>query len=73
MINTELPNVLSFAAVTEGAQATSRNFWADDIWWRIFHEKGDYELYMKAINNFFQKDVANSTWILFYNYLDIYL
>ena len=44
MINTELPNILSFAAVAEGAQTTSRNFWADDIWWRIFHENGDYEL-----------------------------
>ena len=44
MINTELPNVLSFAAVAEGAQTTSRNFWADDIWWRMFHEKGNYEL-----------------------------
>jgi len=44
MINTELPNVLSFAAVAEGAQPTSRNFWADDIWWRMFHEKGNYEL-----------------------------
>jgi hypothetical protein len=36
--------VLSFAAVAEGAQPTSRNFWADDIWWRMFHEKGNYEL-----------------------------
>ena len=44
MINTELPNVLSFAAVAEGAQTTSHNFWADDIWWRMFHEKGNYEL-----------------------------
>ena len=44
MINTELPNILSFAAVTEGAQTTSHNFWADDIWWRMFHEKGNYEL-----------------------------
>lgn len=44
MINTELPNILSFTAVTEGAQTTSRNFWADDIWWRIFHEKGNYVL-----------------------------
>ena len=44
MINTELPNILSFTAVAEGAQPTSRNFWADDIWWRMFHEKGNYEL-----------------------------
>jgi hypothetical protein len=44
IINTELPNILSYTAVAEGAQPTSRNFWADDIWWRIFHENGDYIL-----------------------------
>jgi hypothetical protein len=44
IINTELPNILSFSAVAEGAHATSRNFWADDIWWRIFHGNGDYVL-----------------------------
>jgi hypothetical protein len=44
MINTELPNILSFSAVAEGTTTNSHNFWADDIWWRIFHEKGNYEL-----------------------------
>ncbi len=44
IINTELPNILSFAAVAEGTTTTSHRFWADDIWWRVFHENGPYEL-----------------------------
>ena len=44
IINTELPNILSFTAVAEGATSTSHRFWADDIWWRVFHENGPFEL-----------------------------
>lgn len=44
IVNTELPNLLCFAGVAEGAQATSHRFWADDVWWRVFHERGPYEL-----------------------------
>jgi hypothetical protein len=36
IINTELPNIVSFAAVTEGAKNTTDNFWSDDVYWRIF-------------------------------------
>lgn len=34
--NTELPNVLSFASVAEGAKSDSHKFWADDFWNRLF-------------------------------------
>lgn len=34
--NTELPNVLSLACVSEGTQTTSHKFWADDLWNRLF-------------------------------------
>lgn len=44
MINTEVPNILSLTAVAEGARTTSRNFWTDDIWWRIFLNKEPYQL-----------------------------
>lgn len=44
LINTEVPNILSLTAVAEGAQTTSRNFWTDDIWWRIFLNKQPYQL-----------------------------
>jgi hypothetical protein len=44
MINTELPNILSFAAVAEGTNTTSHKFWSDDLWWRVFFQKGNYEL-----------------------------
>lgn len=44
IVNTELPNILSFAAVAEGTKTTSHKFWADDLWWRVFHEKGPYRL-----------------------------
>jgi len=44
IINTELPNILSFAAVAEGTNTTSHRFWADDLWWRVFHENGPFEL-----------------------------
>lgn len=46
MWNTELPHVLSFAQVAEGGQTTSRHWWADDLWNRLFrHRKHSYELY----------------------------
>lgn len=44
IVNTELPNILCFAGVAEGASTSSLRFWADDIWWRVFHERGPYEL-----------------------------
>lgn len=44
MVNTEVPNILCLTAVSEGAQTTSRNFWTDDIWWRIFLNKEPYQL-----------------------------
>jgi hypothetical protein len=44
MPNTELPNILTMTAVSEGGQTTSRNFWTDDLWWRIFLNKQPYEL-----------------------------
>lgn len=44
--NTELPNVLSFANVADGAKTTSHMWWADDAWTRIFRPKQDiFELY----------------------------
>lgn len=44
--NTELPNVLSFAAVAEGSQTTSHKFWADDLWNRLFSpRKHIFEMY----------------------------
>jgi hypothetical protein len=44
MVNTELPNILSFAAVAEGTKTESHNFWADDLWWRVFHKYEPYRL-----------------------------
>ena len=44
IVNTELPNVLSFASVAEGALANSNKFWADDIYWRVFMHTGNYPL-----------------------------
>ena len=44
--NTELPNVLSFASVAEGGSTTSHNFWADDLWNRLFSNRKDmFEMY----------------------------
>lgn len=45
MMNTELPNILSMAAVAIGANTSSHNFWADNIWHVIFNNKEeDYTL-----------------------------
>jgi hypothetical protein len=45
MMNTELPNILSMAAVATGANTSSHNFWADNIWHVIFNNKEeDYTL-----------------------------
>jgi len=44
IMNTELPNILSFAAVTEGAKTTSDNFWSEDIYWRIFKNNNPFSL-----------------------------
>lgn len=44
--NTELPNVLSFANVSEGSQTSSHKFWADDLWNRLFGpRKHVFEMY----------------------------
>lgn len=44
MVNTEVPNVLCFSAVAEGASTSSHNFWSDDIWWRLFLPNQNYIL-----------------------------
>lgn len=45
IMNTELPNILSMAAVSTGANTTSHNFWADNIWHVLFNNSSkDYEL-----------------------------
>jgi hypothetical protein len=44
ILNTELPNLLSFVAVSEGASTDSRMFWCDNVWNEIFCNKEDYVL-----------------------------
>ena len=44
IVNTELPNILSFAAVSENTSVNSSRFWADDIYWRVFMHTGNYPL-----------------------------
>lgn len=44
IVNTELPNIIGFAAVAEGAQNTTSRFWSDDIYWRIFLNKEPFRL-----------------------------
>jgi len=44
IINTELPNILSFANVSEAASVNSTRFWADDIYWRVFMHNGNYPI-----------------------------
>lgn len=44
IVNTELPNILSFAAVSENAAVNSSKFWADDIYWRVFMHTGNHPL-----------------------------
>ncbi|MFY8212054.1 MAG: hypothetical protein ACOVLB_05250, partial [Candidatus Nanopelagicus sp.] len=44
IVNTELPNVLCFAAVAEGASSSSHHFWTDDLWWRVFLNNDPYVL-----------------------------
>lgn len=47
--NTELPNLLSFANVSEGASTSSHKFWADDLWHRVFKfRKHIFDLYPSA-------------------------
>ena len=44
--NTELPNILSFADVSEHAQVNSHRFWSDDAWTTLFsHAPDEYEIY----------------------------
>lgn len=44
IVNTELPNILSFATVTENATVNSGKFWSDDIYWRIFMHHGNFPI-----------------------------
>ena len=44
ILNTELPNVLSFAAVGTNMTTDSRMFWCDGIWSEIFCNHPGYEL-----------------------------
>ena len=44
IINTEVPNVLSLSAVAEGAVTSSHHFWADDLYWRVFHSNEKFTL-----------------------------
>jgi len=44
IVNTELPNLLSFTAVANGANTTSSRFWSDDIYWRVFMHTGNHPL-----------------------------
>jgi hypothetical protein len=44
IINTEVPNLLSLSAVTEGVTTGSHHFWADDLYWRIFHKNENFSL-----------------------------
>jgi hypothetical protein len=45
MINTELPNIMSYASVGENTDAHGSNFfWADDIYWRVFMHNGKHPL-----------------------------
>lgn len=37
--NAELPNILNFAAVADGALTTSGKFWTDDVYWKLFKDK----------------------------------
>lgn len=47
--NTELPNVLSLLDRAEEARTTSHNFWADELWLKIFrHKKENYILYVAS-------------------------
>ena len=49
ILNTELPNVLSFAAVGNRMKADSRMFFCDSIWNEIFCNRPGYELYHIAM------------------------
>jgi hypothetical protein len=42
IINTELPNILSYSNVGEGSYTDSNKFWADDLYWRVFMHHGNY-------------------------------
>jgi hypothetical protein len=42
--NTEVPNMLNLASVTEQVQTSSHRFWADNIWPLIFCNNKEYDL-----------------------------
>ena len=44
LVNTELPNILAFAAVAETTTVKSTKFWTDDIYLRLFSKNKDYSL-----------------------------
>lgn len=47
--NTELPNILSLTDRAEEARTTSHNFWADELWLKIFrYKKENYLLYVAS-------------------------
>jgi hypothetical protein len=54
IINTELPNILSFSAVTENVAVDSLRFWCDDVFHRFFLHDPRFQLSSAstiAINN----------------------
>lgn len=54
IINTEVPNVLSLAAVTDNVAVDSRRFWCDDLWNRFFLHDERFQLSSAssiAVNN----------------------
>lgn len=55
IVNTELPNVLSFANVGEGSSTNSAKFWADDLYWRVFMHHGNYPI--SPAYNLDEKDI----------------
>lgn len=42
--NTEIPNIINFAAVAEGVTTTTERFWSDDIYWKIFLNRDPFRL-----------------------------
>lgn len=72
IINTEVPNILSFSAVTENVEVNSNRFWCDDLWNRFFLHDQDFQLSSSstiAINN--EKDIfiypLTLTWRIHFN------
>ena len=45
IINTDLPNLLTFAGVTPDIQVNSVNYWAEFVWGALFNNRDGYEMY----------------------------